>query len=210
MKQEDTLEKEIISAIREGNEEVDAFRHQIRRLNQNIETKQYRGIHPVTLVLAAAVVAIFGLSAVMFFLSERQPRAQMLFEKYYEPFSMNMTTRGENNQNDFERALKLYAGEDYTGAIAAVSPYGATSPEATYFVVGLCYLQMGLPDLAIKNFDLAEQNAAFFKESIWWYKALTFVRKNDWPVAQVILKKLTRNNNAYTTRANELLKKIEG
>ena len=75
-------------------------------------------------------------------------------------------------------------------------------------MIGLCYLQMGLPDLAIKNFDLAEQNALYFKESIWWYKALTFIKKNEWQVAEVILKKLIRNNNPYTKEATELLEKI--
>ena len=208
MKPDYKVQNEIISAIHQGDEQTNTLRLQIKKLNHRIENNQYRGIHPVTMVLVAAMLVILGLSAVMFYLSERQPRAEMLFEKYYEPFTMSTPTRGEAKQNDFERALMLYANHDYSDAVEAASAYGKKSPEAAYFMIGLCYLQMGLPDLAIKNFDLAEQNALYFKESIWWYKALTFIKKNECQVAEVILKKLIPNNNPYTKEATELLEKI--
>ncbi|MGV8827827.1 MAG: hypothetical protein ACWA6U_05845 [Breznakibacter sp.] len=208
MEQGSRIQQEIIKSIRYGDGEVDALRSQVQRLTQQLESKQYRGIHPVTLGLAAAFLIIIGLSATMVYLSDRQPRAEMLFEQYFEPYAMNMTTRGAHEPTDFERALELYAQNDYPGAISAVGAYVEVSPEATYFVVGLCYLQMGLPDLAIKNFDLAEQDAVYFKEPIWWYKALTYVKKNEWPVAEVVLKKLVRNNGPYKQGAAELLGKI--
>lgn len=210
MEQERKIQQEIFSAIRYGDQEVNGLRQQVRRLNQQLESRQYRGIHPVTLGLAAALIIIIGLSATMIYFSERQPRADMLFEQYYEPYAINMTTRGSHKQTDFERALELYAQNDYPGAISAVGTYVEISPEATYFVVGLCYLQMGLPDLAIKNFDLAEKDAVYYKEPIWWYKALTYIKKNEWAVAEVILKKLVRNNGPYKQGAAELLNKING
>lgn len=208
MEQERKVQQEIISAIRYGDRDVDALRHQVRQLNLRLESKQYRGIHPVTLGLAAVFIIIMGLSATMVYFSERQPRAEMLFEQYFEPYTMNLTTRGADDQTDFERALQLYAQKDYPEAISAVGPFVDISPEATYFVVGLCYLEMGLPDLAIKNFDLAEKDAVYFKEPIWWYKALTYVKKNEWPVAEVVLKKLIRSNGSYKQGAAELLSKI--
>ncbi len=208
MEQERKIQQEIFSAIRYGDQEVNGLRQQVRRLNQQLESRQYRGIHPVTLGLAAALIIIIGLSATMVYFSEQQPRADILFEQYYEPYAMNLTTRGPHDQTDFERALKLYAQNDYPGAISAVGAYVDISPEATYFVVGLCYLQMGLPDLAIKNFDLAEKDAIYYKEPIWWYKALTYIKKNEWAVAEVVLKKLVRNNGPYKQDAAELLNKF--
>ena len=58
MEQENRIQQEIINSIRYGDGEVDALRNQVRRLNQKLESKQYRGIHPVTLGLAAAFLII--------------------------------------------------------------------------------------------------------------------------------------------------------
>lgn len=208
MEKESRLQQQIFSAIHRGDDEVDALRRQIHFLNQKLETRQYRGVHPVTLGLVAGFLILFGFSVLMFHLSARQPRAEMLFEQYFEPFVMDLNTRGGSEQTDFERSLQLYGNHDYRGAISAVSSYAQKSPEVTYFVTGLCYLQMGLPDLAIKNFDLAEQDALYFKEAIWWYKALTYVKKNEKDVAGVILTKLVRNGGAYKQGASELLAKL--
>ena len=202
------LENDIYCAIRRGDEEVDQLRSHLRKINKNVERETKRPINPIVVAIAASMVVIVTISATMFYFSNSVPTPERLYQTYYKPFVVPTATRSNQDPGAFERAMFLYAQNDFSSSISALAPVMKNSPEAAYFVTGLCYLQMGLADMAIKNFNQAEESSFYYKEHIWWYKALTYVRKNEPQIAGVILQKLVRNNGLYRTEAADLLRKI--
>lgn len=203
------LEEEIMSALRSEKDDVFALRQQIQGLHRSLEKKSKQFFSPVMVGIIAGFLVLVGITGLYIHFSELNPTSEVIYERYYRQFEMPLTTRGSDTPTGIERALLQYAQKDYSSALATIASFHSTSPEVTFFISGLCYQQMGLIDMAIKNYDRAEAASIYYKEHIQWYKALCFIKKNDQQVAAVILKKLGRNSNTYGERAYELLRLME-
>jgi tetratricopeptide (TPR) repeat protein len=202
------LEEEIMSALRDENDDVFNFRQHVRMLYRTIDKKARVLLNPVVRGVAATVLVLAGITFAYIYLSELHPPAEVIYDRFYETFTLPVATRGILQPTDMERALMLYSSKNYTDALEVTSSFVESSPEFAFFISGLCYQQMGLMDLAIKNYDRGESAAIYYKEHIQWYKALAFIKKNEMDVATVILRKLEANSTVYGERASELIRLI--
>lgn len=207
-KEERELKEELMAVLREERDDVYEFRQQIRKISESVAHKHKRLSNPVITGVAATMLLLLGLTFTLIYFSDKHPKTDVLYTKYFEPYSVSLATRGGTNVSDVTKALEAYSRQDFYSAINIAAANSETAPEVSHFVSGLCYLQMGFVDNAIRSFNKAEAKSAYYRDHILWYKSLSYLRKNDVDVASVILKKLCRDESVYNVKATNLLREL--
>lgn len=77
------------------------------------------------------------------------------------------------------------------------------------FYGGVCYFNLGNTDKALDYFTsvMSSSNGSFYEEAKW-YKALSFIKKQDKEAGQKLLKEIVSDNGFYKERAKEKLKAL--
>jgi len=123
--------------------------------------------------------------------------------KYYQPYEVNFTVRGE--ENELSKAGKLYQAKNWEAALANFNKY----PEnlKAQIAKGNCEYQLGQFDKAITTFKKVASGISSYAESAAWYTALCYLQKDNKDAAIMYLKKIGEQPDC-TQKAAQLLKEL--
>lgn len=166
-------------------------------------------------------VAVFGtiLLAILasWFIIQQERRADM--GKYYEltafsaPTFVTKETRSlvTGSAERFAEAMDFYNKKDYARALERMAqiPDGSDNPQVLFFK-GICLLLTDHLNPALTAFDsiIQKMDPSYFDEAIY-FKAVTLLRLNRKEDGVKELNRLTVMYSPYTSKAKDLLAKIE-
>lgn len=113
----------------------------------------------------------------------------------------------KSKENVFQKAITLFDKNQYPEAIELFDEAKQEQMymEQSLLYTGISYLQLGQPELAIKNFDqLLDIKNTPLEETALWYKALSYIKLDDTREAKSILKKVINKNGIYKEKAERL------
>ncbi len=164
---------------------------------------------PVWGYAAAAAVIVIALVYVLFFTG---PQAGELYAAYYEPYPnlIEPNVRGETYpENSLAAAMAFYNQGDFTKALNIISRLPENEKTGfLYLYEGICYLETGEPEKALRSFDRARQKSESLKGQAQWYSGLTYLKMEDIPNAREIFTMLSESDNPYQSDANEILNQL--
>jgi tetratricopeptide (TPR) repeat protein len=214
LQEELRLQQEVLYALKQGDDDVLAFRKQVEGIGQEfLKSKKTNGsvrrINPITWASAAAVAVVIGLSITFGWFSSGQQGVDYLYASYYQPYGVEMTVRGESQrERAFEKAIRFYNHGNIGDAMAAFQALEIQNPEVAGFYQGLCYMELGQFNTAIETFNEVKEEAVFYADHINWYLALAYLKQDDVVAAKDVLATLSNNSGTYQDKATVLLKAL--
>ncbi|WP_191860797.1 tetratricopeptide repeat protein [Hanstruepera ponticola] len=157
-------------------------------------------------LIAASIILLASLG---FYWKQYTTSPERLFSNYYSKASntSHPITRNQNDTDELTKAFIAYEREVYDQAQKLFNNlYKTSNNSELLFYEGICYLEIGQIDNAIKTF-LKHQK---FKDKLLgkskWYLALAYLKNNNQIEAQNILEKITSSSSNYNfEKAKELL-----
>jgi tetratricopeptide (TPR) repeat protein len=197
-----------IRVVMEGVKEVSRqeLKEELRALEEKLSRKEKGGKGVVWWIGVAASLLI----AVVFVMVFRKDQsAPPLYLAYYKPYpNVSMPSeRGENERSARAEAFQFYERGDYA---AATQRFEAIEPKdmAAYFYLASAYMANEQIDKATTNFEKCLTSENVFTVPARWYLALCYVYKDDKERSQELLKAIVSHNDAYSTKAADLLREI--
>lgn len=156
--------------------------------------------------MAAAIALAIGAS--IYIIANHQTMStDDLYANYYQPYTEEITVRGDNTNASVQEVTQLYKDKKYREALPAFLRLLAAEPDNAelQLVVGICQLELD-------NFDKASQSFSsvtnpLYKDQAQWYLAMTFLKQNDLASAGTILKTIQSGDFNYQ-KAQEILEQM--
>ena len=154
-----------------------------------------------TLQAAVFVGSLLVIRSILFVVTTTK-----LYDKYYDPLSgetWSAQVIGDSTNSSIQAGIDCYYRDDYAGAIGHLIEL----PQ------GLFYL--GLSQMGLERFDEARESLRAFQDAypenpeVNWYLGLAYLRLDELDSAIISLDKLAATSNPYSSRAEELIGKIE-
>lgn len=164
------------------------------------------------LALAVATVVVLLIPAYILFFSG--PNTERLYADNFTPYPNTITasrSEGEENLGDLDKAMLLYEGKDYEKSLSLLNNYLAANP-AQYDVVfyrGIANLELGNIQQALADFKQVMENNPRLENQAKWYTALLYLKNSQTDEAVKILKEIRQQENAYSEKAEVILKKLK-
>ncbi|MET0393521.1 MAG: tetratricopeptide repeat protein [Chitinophagaceae bacterium] len=158
---------------------------------------------------AAAAAAILLFFVVRPFFT-RSFDHEKLFARYMQDVpALPEAERGNGSDSLLAEATKLYNAKAYARALPLLQHMMVRQPAAAELrlAVGICYLQTGSYDAAIKELDSVAKGGTVFENTAVWYKAMALLRQNKLDACYAVLSALPREADQYK-EAQELMHKI--
>ena len=158
---------------------------------------------------AAASVTLIILAFVVW--NRLAPSAnEKLFTEYYEtyPNVLQSSVRGVSDESQLALALQSYEEKEYTTAIKKLEAIEGKN-FGVFFYLGSSYLALKDTDSAILNFEKSLQSDNKLNTQAEWYLALCYLIDDNMNMCVPVLKSIASKDNPYSTRANEILTKLE-
>ncbi|MEL7003515.1 MAG: hypothetical protein AAFN93_12390 [Bacteroidota bacterium] len=128
-----------------------------------------------------------------------------LFAANYEPYPNVVNPLNRSSAIVDKDPYELFELKEYTKSLDALE--NMKKSDTTIFYQGQIHLALNNPDLAIERFNEI-QSSSSFSDASQWYLALTYMSKNDIKTSKNILKNIVTKENAYSKRAQSLLKSM--
>lgn len=128
------------------------------------------------------------------------PRPEEIVEVHFVPYENILSVRSlEAKQDPFEAAMSAYQGNEYIKAIELLEqiPPHRSTYQMSRFYLGISHLAMKDGSKAMKYLSNAFDKEHPFHEISTWYLALALLQKGDIRGGKVLLKRLSKNKNAY-------------
>lgn len=107
---------------------------------------------------------------------------------------------GKFSSNQYKEALKDY--------IYILQQY--PDDQNAHFYGGLCYYNIGLYENSITYFNsVLESNMVTFTQEALWYKALSFIKNNQFEEAETLLNKIIETKGFYSAQAQDEMNYIK-
>ena len=162
--------------------------------------------------LAAACVAgiIWVIST---FAPDNNKRFDNIYVTYYKPYRnvvVSYNRSGDIAGSLKEEAFSSYAQGDYAKAIEKFQEINNSDKDAViHFYLANAYMAAGKMSKAQENFRLVLTNDSIFMDQTKWFLALTYLKCNKPNKASELLKELVNHENAYKTKATEIISLIK-
>jgi tetratricopeptide (TPR) repeat protein len=162
--------------------------------------------------LAAACVAgiIWAIST---FAPDNNKRFDNIYVTYYKPYRnvvVSYNRSGDKAGSLKEEAFSKYAQGDYVKAIKKFQEINNNDKDAViHFYLANAYMAIGEMNKAQANFRFVLTNDSIFMDQTKWFLALTYLKCNKPNKASELLKELVNHENAYKTKATEIISLIK-
>ncbi len=166
-------------------------------------TGKVKRLYIMVAAAAAILIAVFGLFHIM----NEAKTSEQLFVESYEPLQFDDSLRSTDSSTSktiLDEATEAYNSGQYDKALSSFEK----SPIDYPLYKGISLLELKRYDEAILQFDkIIAQNR---EETVYalWYKALTFLKKDDQAQMRATLELLLKQNNVTTSlrkKAEKLL-----
>ena len=159
-----------------------------------------------------AVAAALLLLATFWFILQRPPLNEQLYQAYYEPYNILFGERDTGNLPEEARAGLLYQQHEYESAILLFEKALVADPEDSKarLAAGICYLETKQFERAFFQFDHLVQNEdALYLEQAQWYSALTLLHQNQLEECKKVLNQIAeKTNHFFRGQATNLLRQL--
>src|ERR1035437_5810172 len=135
---------------------------------------------------------------------------RQLYQQYYAPLPANCTAPTTKPDAIFEQALTSYTNRNYSFALKlfrSIMPQ-SYNYQLAQFYSGICKMEQNRMEAALVHFGNIDQNSLFYAH-LNWHKSLCYIKLGIVKEATPLLSELKKSNNAYSTKAEELLTKIK-
>lgn len=136
-----------------------------------------------------------------------------LFEQYYNENELpSFTTRGTQINSDFDKGINAFKKQDYKKTVTSLKEYLNQYKEANpivYAYIGMSYLQLNQPELALTNFDKLLTSESIDAPKALWYKSLVYLKMEEKIKLEETLNLVIRHPSQYKSEAaKKMLKEI--
>ncbi|MBC35022.1 MAG: hypothetical protein CL663_03120 [Bacteroidetes bacterium] len=161
-------------------------------------------------LLAASFLVLISLGSVFVFNAFNTPSHTELFEEYYEPYDLSITTRSvvQNEISSFDKAVIKYNNGEYIETKTILKEIMvADNPNGSILIMlGISCLELNELDQAKSYFtQLVESDNAFFTQQAKWYLALCYLKEKNLTEAVAALEHIASDTGYYKTKAHQLL-----
>jgi len=190
------LDCDLCNAALEGYTQ---YSDEVYTSNSNPQKQNWIYLAAATMLLLIATVAFIG------YKNANQPAAT--FAEFYKKPQWDTQTRGENESDQYNQAIKTYNQGNYAAALAAFEDLIETYPEDNRL-----RLYKGVADLESGNISQSEEelqtvriNSDIYFEEATWYLALLKVKSQDKLEAIQLLDELLNiKGGFYLEKASQL------
>ena len=159
--------------------------------------------------LVASILILIGLSLYNIIMHQNPSK---LFTNYYKPYNTDISTRSiEQSKDNIQLSYYLYQEGDFQTSFEILKNYISSNfdDQTAHFYLGLDALELSLYDQAIDEFTFVEQDTASpFALHARWYLAMTYLKTGKVDPAKKLLQRLVKDENMYSAKAKNILKKI--
>ena len=158
---------------------------------------------------AAAAAAAVAIIIILKPGAEKIESNEQLYARYARPEELPAVVRGANDDSLLVKATVLYNQAKYAAALLLLDSITRQKPlEAQLqLAMGICFLETGIPDSAIRRFDsLAERESVYKYDAVEW-KGLSYLKLNKTADCIAALKLIPQDASNYT-KAKELMEKL--
>ena len=161
-------------------------------------------------LLAASFLILISLGSVYVFNAFNTPTHTELFEEYYEPYDLSVTTRSveQNELSSFDRAVIKYSNGEYIETRTILNEIiVADNPNGSILIMlGISCIELNELGKAKSYFNqLVDSNNAFYTQQARWYLALCYLKEKNLTEAVATLEHIASDTGYYNTKAHELL-----
>jgi len=164
------------------------------------ETKVISLFNYKKLLVAASIAVLIGL----FVFNNGDPA----YSDFANHTSLEFTVRGENDEMR-SKAEEAFNTKNYTEALKLITKIGNQDLKDTEIQLyrGICYLELNSYDAAEGLFNKISNGDSAFKYKATWYKALTYLKQEQFEKCKNTLKTIPESTEEYEL-AQKLLKKL--
>ena len=159
--------------------------------------------------VAAAIIVLIGFSLFQI-LTFKSPSE--VYQIYYKPYQTDISTRSIINSTDkIQLSYILYQEGNYEASFEILSNYLEKNidDQAAQFYYSMNAIELDKNELAIKELLLIEENTfSPFSLHARWYLAMVYLKLNQADKARIYLEILSLEDNMYSKKAKEILKKL--
>lgn len=164
--------------------------------------------------IAATVILLISAATYFLVIKERSSVSpDSLYAAYYQKLPADYVTRSGENGNDlFINAIKLYNDNKYQEAIAEFNKVLLTDPSnnAARLFLGICFSEISNFKKASEHFNIIlNQRDPIFEEHAAWYLSLCYIKTKNPDLARPLLINLVETRSFYIGKASELLGKLK-
>jgi hypothetical protein len=205
------LHKEVNEAILDN--EIHEFREKVYKLISSSAEKSSRFLlFPKKLIkypVAASIVLLIGISLWQVFSLESPDK---IYADYYKAYQPDISVRSINTTTDkIQLSYLLYQEGDYESSFEILNNYLAENADnqTARFYLGMNAIELGKIDFAIAELKKIEQDETTpYAIHARWYLAMTYLKSKNPDEARIYLKSLRKEENFYSEKAREVLKKL--
>lgn len=158
---------------------------------------------------AAAAIAVFIVATVWLIPQRETP--EQLFQAYFVPVvnAFEPTKRGVYETPERPAAYQYYDAQNYEMAAAMFGELLRKGQEPELLLLSAnANLAIGNTDKARENLEVLIRDYDEMDMPAKWYLSLCYLKQGDTAQAREVLEELERTEVSYTSKAKELLKKV--
>lgn len=162
-------------------------------------------------LFALAATLVLGVGGAVYLF--RTAPNEALFSESFEPYpSTAPQVRGESQRGALAQALARYEAGDYARALDTLEGLVQEQPRdaVAVFYAGVSQLALNRPREAVSSFERAlAAGKTELSEPAQWYLALSYLKLNETPNAELTLRRIAGSSGFYKGRAEALLARLE-
>jgi tetratricopeptide (TPR) repeat protein len=163
--------------------------------------------------IAAAACMTGMIWLVSYLRPEHVKSSDQIYAVYYQPYRNLITSYNRSDEKAVtlkEQAMISYTEGDYAKAIEKFKEIKASEQDAAiHFYMANASMATGKMEEAQTNFLWVLKADILFIDQTKWFLALSYIKTNQLNEAKKLLFELTNHENAYKTRATEILNTIQ-
>jgi tetratricopeptide (TPR) repeat protein len=171
--------------------------------------KPTRRVRWIGWTIAAAACVAGMIWTIGFLIPDRATKYDRIYLSYYEPYRNLVTAynrSGDSAVTIKEQALNNYTQGDYNKAIEKLQHIKYSDQDAViHFYLANAYMATGKMKEAQDNFLKVLSGDTLFIDQTKWFLALSYMKSNKLNETREFLSELTNHENAYKTKAKEML-----
>lgn len=154
-------------------------------------------------LVVAASVSVIVMTYFIFFLPNYNK--QLSFDELYKPYPNILQMRSDDTSK-LNNALEYYSKGRYEEAFSKLSEISPKS-DTVYFYMGLSTMSLQNFDEAIQDFSQININNSAFRNQLYWYQALIYLKKGDKEQVKNNLQRIDQKSRFYD-QARQLIMQL--
>jgi hypothetical protein len=210
------LESLEIRKISKNDPEFHDFREKVKAVSFRKEIKEKHKnkvlvSRNVILVAAASFALLLAFSLITFLTRFSSVSPEVVYEKFYEPYSADLLVRDINILTDdpYHLGLSEYQQANYGMALAHFNqiPQGSEINNTIYLLKGVCYMELQQFDSAILSFNSLNDDPVL---SIYgkWYRGLCYIKMDKPELAKDELLLISEHERHFKRAVRKFLKSL--